>query len=226
MMDEKHGPLPLLLLGLTALTGMVDAVSYLRLGHVFVANMTGNVVFLGFAAAGIRDFSVTSSLLAIAAFLIGAFIGGQIGRSRDNHRGYLFWMAILLEAILVAVALTLALGVAPLSADWLARGLILLLGIMMGLQNAVARRLAVPDLTTTVLTLTLTGIAADHAATAKTRIRRLIAVSAMFLGAMAGGLLVLWVNVVAVLAAALILLIVLAAIGFVGRNADRTWTRP
>jgi hypothetical protein len=38
------------LLTLTAVTGLVDAVSYLRLGRVFVANMTGNVVFLGFSA--------------------------------------------------------------------------------------------------------------------------------------------------------------------------------
>jgi uncharacterized membrane protein YoaK (UPF0700 family) len=38
------------LLGLTVVTGLVDAVSYLRLGRVFVANMTGNVVFLGLSA--------------------------------------------------------------------------------------------------------------------------------------------------------------------------------
>jgi hypothetical protein len=49
---ERHGPLPPLLLTLTVVTGLVDAVSYLGLGHVFVANMTGNVVFLGFALAG------------------------------------------------------------------------------------------------------------------------------------------------------------------------------
>ena len=39
----------LALLGLTAVTGVVDAASYLGLGHVFTANMTGNVVFLAFA---------------------------------------------------------------------------------------------------------------------------------------------------------------------------------
>jgi hypothetical protein len=47
--DPRHGPLPPLLLALTAVTGLVDAVSILRLGRVFVANMTGNVVFTGFA---------------------------------------------------------------------------------------------------------------------------------------------------------------------------------
>ena len=51
---SRHGPLPPLLLGLTVVTGLVDAFSYLLLGHVFVANMTGNVVFLGFAIAGAK----------------------------------------------------------------------------------------------------------------------------------------------------------------------------
>ena len=44
--EVKHGPLPPLLVGMTIVTGLVDAFSYLVLGHVFVANMTGNVVFL------------------------------------------------------------------------------------------------------------------------------------------------------------------------------------
>ena len=64
--NGRHGPLPPLLLGLTLLTGLVDAFSYLVLGHVFVANMTGNVVFLGFALAGAPGFSIAASLVAIA----------------------------------------------------------------------------------------------------------------------------------------------------------------
>jgi uncharacterized protein DUF1275 len=46
--DPVHGPLPALMLVLTVVTGVVDAVSILSLGRVFVANMTGNVVFVGF----------------------------------------------------------------------------------------------------------------------------------------------------------------------------------
>src|SRR5260221_4489831 len=107
-LDERHGPLPILLLGLTVLTGMVDAISYLRLGHVFVANMTGNVVFLGFAAAGVQDFSIPSSLLAVAAFLVVAYLGGLFGRSQRGHRGYLFWVATLLETVLAGAAPILA----------------------------------------------------------------------------------------------------------------------
>src|SRR2546429_4373500 len=68
-----------LLLGLTVVTGLVDAVSYLALGHVFTANMTGNVVFLGFAAAGGKGLSAPRSGTAVVAFLLGAVIGGGKG---------------------------------------------------------------------------------------------------------------------------------------------------
>jgi len=73
--DRPHGPLPVLLVCLTIVTGLVDAFSYLRLGHVFVANMTGNVVFLGFALAGVGEISILASLLAVLAFAIGAAVG-------------------------------------------------------------------------------------------------------------------------------------------------------
>ena len=73
-------------------------------------------------------------------------------------------------------------------------GIAALLALAMGIQNAVARRLAVPDLTTTVLTMTLTGIAADVRAQghglAVLR-RRILAVATMFAGAVGGALLVL-----------------------------------
>ena len=60
-----HGPLPVLLLVMTTATGLVDAVSVLGLGRVFVANMTGNVVFLGFAVAGAPGFALAASLAAL-----------------------------------------------------------------------------------------------------------------------------------------------------------------
>ena len=74
--DPAHGPLPALLLALTVLVGVVDAVSILSLGRVFVANMTGNVVFVGFALAGASGFSLAASLSALGGFLVGAAIGG------------------------------------------------------------------------------------------------------------------------------------------------------
>lgn len=70
--------LPFALLGLTAVTGLIDGVSFLSLGHVFTANMTGNVVFLGFAIAGVPGVSTDRSLTALLAFLIGAMVGGSV----------------------------------------------------------------------------------------------------------------------------------------------------
>ena len=157
MYDARHGPLPLLLVLLTIVTGLVDAVSYLALGHVFVANMTGNVVFLGFAVVDTEGFSVPASLMAIAAFLFGALAGGRLAGWQGAHRGRLFAATVLIEILLVALALAVAL-VTVISAPVGQYSVIAALSTAMGLQNATARRLAVPDLTTTVLTLTLTGI--------------------------------------------------------------------
>ena len=80
----KEDGLPPLLIVLTIVTGVVDALAYLRLGHVFVANMTGNVVFLGFAAAGAGGLSVPGSLLALAFGLGGGIGAGDSAAPR--HR--------------------------------------------------------------------------------------------------------------------------------------------
>src|SRR2546427_719596 len=98
------------LLGLTAGTGLVDAVSYLALGHVFTANMTGNVVFLGFAASGAAGLSVTRSGTAVAAFLLGAVIGGRMAaRTGGDRRGWT-GVAFAVEAALFLVAVAVAIG--------------------------------------------------------------------------------------------------------------------
>ena len=228
MRDPRHGPLPPLLVLLTVITGLVDAVSYLALGHVFVANMTGNVVFLGFAVVDAEDFSVPASLTAIAAFLAGALAGGRLGGSHGGHRGRLFAVTLLIEALLVALALALVLAaITPAPVE---RYLIIAaLSLAMGLQNAAARRLAVPDLTTTVLTLTLTGFAADSSLAGGGNPRpgrRMIATAAMFAGAAVGALLVLRVNTGAVLALALVLLVVALAAAAPHWRSTQAWTQP
>ena len=161
VVDPKHGPLPALLLILTVVTGTVDAVSILSLGRVFVANMTGNVVFVGFALAGAPGFSLSASLFALVGFLIGAYGGGvAIGRHGDN-RAVLFRQGSVVELAFLLAALTIS-ALASTPFDGAVKDAIAITAaIALGLQNAVVRRLAVPDLTTTVLTMTLTGIAAD-----------------------------------------------------------------
>lgn len=186
---DRHGPLPPVMLALTVVTGLVDAFSYLTLGHVFVANMTGNVVFSGFAIAGAAGFSLAASLAALAAFGAGALLGGRIAHWCRAHRGRVLHVALVLETALVLAAYVVARYDAPLGAAGARYPLIALLGLALGIQNATARALAVPDLTTTVLTMTITGIASDSRAVGgpggRTG-RRALSVLAMFAGALAG----------------------------------------
>src|SRR2546421_6567796 len=93
-------PLVRALLVLTFTTGMVDAVSYLGLGHIFTANMTGNVVLLGFALAGAGQVSIPASLLAIAAFVAGAAGARRLGWHMQARRGPSIGIAPRAEALL------------------------------------------------------------------------------------------------------------------------------
>jgi uncharacterized membrane protein YoaK (UPF0700 family) len=220
--DNPHGPLPALLVVLTAVTGLVDAFSYLQLGKVFVANMTGNVVFLAFALGGASGFVWWASLLAILTFSAGALLGGRIAHIQRRHRGRHLLVAAATQTAFVLTSFVVALVLpAPYDRPALAV-LIVLLGVSMGIQNATARALAVPDLTTTVLTLTITGISADSSAAGgpSSKIgRRLVSIASMFLGGIVGVELIqaghgAWVLLVATL--------LLAAITAVAVRAART----
>ncbi|MGW6200772.1 YoaK family protein [Kribbella sp. NPDC055110] len=187
--DDRHGPLQPLMLVLTVVTGLVDAFSYLSLGHVFVANMTGNVVFGGFAIAGVPGFSLLAAIVALVTFAAGALLCGRIIRRGAAHRARVLYRALVAEVVLVGVAFAVA---AVFGADGTRYPLLVLLGIGLGAQNAVARWLAVPDLTTTVLTLTITGTAADSrlaGGPGSKAGRRLLSATAMFLGGLVGALL-------------------------------------
>ncbi|MFF7364212.1 DUF1275 family protein [Streptomyces sp. NPDC008125] len=224
---DRHGPLPPLMLTLTVVTGLIDAVSYLSLGHVFVANMTGNVVFLGFALAGADGLSVLASLVSMAAFLTGALAGGRFGSRFAAHRGRLLAFTTALQAVLVLgalVAVTVSHGEVT---SWARYTLIVLLGLAMGMQNAVARRLGVPDLTTTVLTLTLTGLAADSGpagGAAPRPGRRVLSVLAMFLGALVGA--ALRTELAVTLALALAFLVVTSVVTRRLSAQAAAWTEP
>lgn len=189
----RHGPLPPLLVALTVVTGLVDAFSYLALGRVFVANMTGNVVFMAFSLAGSNGFSVTASLLSLLSFAMGALAAGRVANRVPQHRARLLLGVTVVQALLVLVCYVVGLLVDLPASGWSRWSLVVLLGFAMGGQNAVVRKLAVPDLTTTVLTLTITGVAADSrlagGATSKAG-RRLLSAAAMFLGALLGAALI------------------------------------
>jgi len=225
--DARHGPLPLLLIVLTVVTGLVDAVSYLKLGHVFVANMTGNVVLLGLAIGGVSEFSAAVSLTAIGSFLLGALAGGRLGSSTGEHRGRFLALATYAQVSVVGAAFVVSLASSDVSGGILSYALVVLLAFAMGLQNAAARRLGVPDLTTTVLTLTFTGLAADSYFAGGTNPnvgRRLIATAAMFIGASLGAVLIVHVSVSAALAVAVALLLINAVAGFRLSSSTAAWT--
>jgi uncharacterized membrane protein YoaK (UPF0700 family) len=204
---------PLLLL-LSVTTGLVDAISVLGLGKVFTANMTGNIVFLGFAAAGTASFYAPLYLAAIAAFLIGALVAGRVGKAHIGQplRRWLL-AAALVETGLLWIAAGVAIGfdVASQSPGRSVYAIIALTGLAMGFRNATIRQLKVPDLTTTVLTLTLTGLAADSSLAGGANpnwARRICGVVAIFLGAAIGAYLVTHGGLVAplILAGALVLI--------------------
>jgi uncharacterized membrane protein YoaK (UPF0700 family) len=222
--DPAQGPLPALLLVLTTMTGLIDAVSILGLGRVFVANMTGNVTFIGFALAGAPGFSLSASIAALLGFLAGALVGGVLVARFAGHRGLMLRNTGVVEFVLMAIAFLLVLPSAGLPDAGVGAAVAALLAAAMGIQNTTARRLAVPDLTTTVLTMTLTGIAADvRHSPLRTTTRRILAVLAMLLGAIVGALLVLNTTLAWALALALILLGAVVVIATVQSRDAVTW---
>jgi uncharacterized membrane protein YoaK (UPF0700 family) len=221
-------PLLLALSLLTLVTGLVDAACYLGLGRVFTANMTGNVVLLAFGATGAQGLPVLAPCVSLVVFLVGATAGGRLASSLVGPAGAEVpapvrrrWVMLTLlgELGLVAVAGVVALGL-PVGGGGARRYVVIaLLAAALGLQNATVRRLAVPDVTTTVLTLTLTGLAADSwlAGGRSPRAgRRLAAVGLMAAGALVGALLLRVDVAVPVLAAALVI-----ALAAVALRADR-----
>ncbi|WP_189932288.1 YoaK family protein [Streptomyces sulfonofaciens] len=198
---DHHGVLPPLLVVLTFVSGLVDAVSFLGLDHVFVANMTGNMVFLAFALAGAPELSASASLLAVACFVTGVLAAGRWA-PRFGTPERMFAPLVAAQAVLVAGALAAG------AAGTVSYVLIVLLAVGMGLQNAMVHRLGLPDLTTTVLTRTLTGLVADPPG--PSRVRRAVSVTVLVCGALTGGALQVHRGTVPVLIVALILLAAVA----------------
>jgi uncharacterized membrane protein YoaK (UPF0700 family) len=164
------------LLALTAVAGLIDAVSFIAL-RLFTVNMIGNIVLLGFAVAGTRDLSATRSITALVCFMTGAMIGGRISsRSALACEGPLLLAAASASAVLSGGATSV----------------IILTAVAMGIRTAAVRKLGIADLTTTVLTLTITGLAADSSLAGGINPRwkrRAVAIGSLFAGAVAGAML-------------------------------------
>ena len=149
------------LLLLTFSTGLVDAVSVLVLGHVFVANMTGNIIFLGFWFVPHSAVDVLAAVVAFVSFLAGTVIGGRLARHLDH--AVRLWLTVSLGIEVVALlALSVLAGAGVL--DYQDNGKLVLiagLALVFGSQNATARQFGIQELSTTVLTSTIVGLGSD-----------------------------------------------------------------
>jgi len=227
-LNQRDGPLTALLLALTVVAGILDSTSILRLGGVFVATMTGNLVFLGLAAAGAKGFAVGIYALAIGGFLIGVPIGGWACRVSRSHRGRAL-RNVLAVKLCLAGAVTL---IVVVTGAHLTRGVrdlaVVLLAMSMGAQLAVIRYLKVPDLLTVVMTLTITGALTERTSgwSDPTLIRRGLAVFSFAIGVLAGGLLVLNVGLAAAMGLGLCILVVVAVGAHRAAHSVVGWCRP
>jgi uncharacterized membrane protein YoaK (UPF0700 family) len=211
--DRPPQPLVVSLAALTVVSGIVDAVSFLGLGHVFTANMTGNVVLVGFGIAGAPGFSVAASVCALGSFVGGAVAGGHIARRVMPQRSLLL-AVVSLEAAFTAVAAVIVASVAVLDAGWPRYTVIALLAFAMGIRNSVVRRMGVADMTTTVITTTLTGLASESSLAGgrnPNAVHRATSVVCMFTGALVGAALVVHLHPGWALGLACVLLVGTAA---------------
>ncbi len=155
-----------LLLTLTAAAGSADAVSFLGLGRVLTANMTGNMVLLGIAIGQGQLAGSIRSVIAFAAFVVGVLIGVRVTARTEPTA---VWPRSATLALLGELGLLLG-----LLAGWELTGdrpgavaldiLIALSTVAMGMQTAAARRLGVVGVTTTFVTGMLTNLIAELAA--------------------------------------------------------------
>jgi uncharacterized membrane protein YoaK (UPF0700 family) len=213
---------------MTLLAGVLDATSILRLGGVFVATMTGNLVFIGLAAAGATEFAVGTPALALGGFVIGALIGARTCRAARSHRGLALRNVLVVKLWLAGSVTVIGLITGPRFPTGARDVMVALLAISMGAQLAAIRYLKVPDLLTVVLTMTITGALTERPSGWKDPklLRRGLALVAFAIGAVSGALLILHAGVVAALCFGLGILVAIALAAHVASRATASWSAP
>ncbi|MGA3043025.1 MAG: YoaK family protein [Bryobacteraceae bacterium] len=215
----------ILLNTLTVSSGAIDAVSFLDLGKVFSAFMTGNVAFLGLRAAGAPGPDWTNIMAAVFAFAVGVYFSTRIVRPSEAFGIWSQRVTVALCVSLVAHAVFLSVwfasngrpsaGVVPvLLGSW---------GFAMGMQSAAVRRLHVDGVFTTAATATVIFLAGDLAywsATARERRRLAGVLASLFVGATAGGLLSVHAHIYAPVLPFMITVGVVATAAFALGNLD------
>ncbi|UZJ32078.1 YoaK family protein [Streptomyces endophytica] len=181
---------------LTVITGVVDAVTFLTLGQVFSAMQTGNLLFLGFGVAGQGGLPVLATAVSLGAFVLGAALGARWESGLAAREQSWFPAGLFTEAALLAVAGAVAWGMDPVPGLPPGRryAVIGLMALAMGMRNVTAMRSASPDLTTTVATRTMTALVSGSVLGHDKRlgygghtvVRRLLSVGALFAGGLLG----------------------------------------
>jgi uncharacterized membrane protein YoaK (UPF0700 family) len=184
-------------------------------------------VLLAFATARVPGLSIARSLTALLSFLVGAIFGGRtMARAGADSQIRLAAQAFVLEVGFLLAASFCSMGYRSdlLENSFQPFALIALTAVAMGTRNAAVRKLAIPDLTTTVLTLTITGIGADSSFANGNNprlARRVESVVAMFFGAALGAVVIHYSISAALWLAATISAVCSAALFRSVRTSDR-----
>ncbi|OCB31590.1 hypothetical protein A5676_07430 [Mycobacterium malmoense] len=149
------------LLLLTFATGLADSISILVLGHVFVANMTGNVIFLGFWLAPRTSVDLTAVVVALPTFVCTTILSGRMSRHfADRTRPWITTVLAVEIGLLVVLAVAAGAGILQYHNNTKLI-IIAILAVTFGLQHSSARQFGIQELSTTVLTSTIVSLGLD-----------------------------------------------------------------
>ena len=215
----------LLLNALTVSSGAVDAISFLALGKVFSAFMTGNIVFLGLRVAGAGQPGAVAIVISMAAFAVGVYLSAQIVKPSGGSGMWPQRVTVALGISLIAHAVFLAVWFATNGrpSNDVARVLLGLWGLAMGMQSAAVRTLHVEGVYTNVVTSTivvLVGHITNWSATVTQRRRLAGVLVSLFVGVIAGGLLSVHAHIYASVLPFVITSVAVATAAIVFRERD------
>ncbi|MFJ4777681.1 YoaK family protein [Streptomyces sp. NPDC088762] len=189
-----------LMIVLTAVTGLIEAVSLLALGPVFTAMQTGNVLFLAFGLAREGNLPALSAALSLGSFAVGVLFGARLESAGEARRRRWLGLGLYAEAALILTGAAVGWGVAPRygspgGAHLAVTGL---LATAMGIRTVTSMRVNVPGVPTTLLTRSMTALIGSSALGRDSAFgygtgawaRRAVAVLAMFTGGLTGALLI------------------------------------
>ncbi|MCV7099162.1 YoaK family protein [Mycobacterium palustre] len=168
------------LLLLTFATGLADSISILVLGHVFVANMTGNVIFLGFWLAPRTSIDLTAVAVALPTFVCTTILSGRLARHFDERTRA--WITTVLAAeVLLLLTLSVLAGAGVLHYHDNSKLIMIgVLAVTFGLQHSSARQFGIQELSTTVLTSTIVSLGLDSRLAGGTGARQTLRLSVVF----------------------------------------------